>query len=166
MNWQIVSALADVFGVVAILVSLIYLAVQIRQAKEQITHSIEVNQLAAFERTTESANRIRELFLLHPDLAKLYLEGRESFLGLSSSDKFKFSMLLRNMFTSMHAAYIRQMILKHDPLGASSIDKIADDILQYRGVREFLETYQPDWRSEFKDFIYERMKKIAKEKNG
>jgi hypothetical protein len=37
MNWEAVSAIADVFASIAILVTLIYLALQIRQAKEQIT---------------------------------------------------------------------------------------------------------------------------------
>jgi hypothetical protein len=37
MNWEAVSAIADVFASIAVLVTLIYLALQVRQAKDQIT---------------------------------------------------------------------------------------------------------------------------------
>ena len=37
MNWEAVSAVADLIAAVAILITLVYLALQIRQAKEQIT---------------------------------------------------------------------------------------------------------------------------------
>ena len=36
MNWEAVSAVADVLAAIAVLVTLIYLALQIKQAKEQI----------------------------------------------------------------------------------------------------------------------------------
>ncbi len=37
MNWAAVSAIAELIAAVAILITLVYLALQIRQAKEQIT---------------------------------------------------------------------------------------------------------------------------------
>ena len=37
MNWPAVSAIAELIAAVAILVTLVYLAFQIRQAREQIT---------------------------------------------------------------------------------------------------------------------------------
>ena len=37
MNWEAVSAIAEMFASIAVLVTLIYLALQISQAKEQIT---------------------------------------------------------------------------------------------------------------------------------
>ena len=79
MNWEAVGAIAEAVGVVAIFVSLIYVAVQIRQNTRQFSRSVEANQLAAFERNIESGNRIRELLILHPDLAQLLLNGYKSY---------------------------------------------------------------------------------------
>ena len=47
MNWEAVSAIADVFASIAVLVTLIYLALQIRQAKEQITLAGQLHRAAA-----------------------------------------------------------------------------------------------------------------------
>ena len=51
--------------------SLVYVAVQICQNTQQSSRSVEANQLAAFERNIESGNRMRELLILHPDIAQL-----------------------------------------------------------------------------------------------
>lgn len=68
MNWEAVGAISEAIGVVAILISLAYLAVQIRQSTREFSRGIEAKQLAAFESNIESGNRIRELLILHPEL--------------------------------------------------------------------------------------------------
>ena len=60
MNWDAVGAIAEVIGAIAIFVSLVYLAVQIRQSTQQAARALKANELAAFERNIESGNRIRE----------------------------------------------------------------------------------------------------------
>ena len=69
MNWEAVGAITEAIGAVAIVVSLVYVAVQIRQNSREISRSVEANQLAAFERNIESGNHIRELLIVHPNLA-------------------------------------------------------------------------------------------------
>ena len=73
MNWEAVGAIAEAIGVIAILVSLVYLAVQIRQSTEQFTRGVEATELAAFERNIESGNHLREILILHPELAELMM---------------------------------------------------------------------------------------------
>ena len=68
MNWEAIGAISEAIGVVAILISLAYLAIQIRQSTREFSRSVEANQLAAFERNIDSGNRIREVLLLNPDL--------------------------------------------------------------------------------------------------
>ena len=63
MNWEAVGAIAETIGVIAILVSLVYVAIQIRQNTRQNALNVEATQLAAFERNIESGNRIRELLI-------------------------------------------------------------------------------------------------------
>ena len=117
MNWEAVGAIAEAIGVIAILVSLVYVAAQIRQSTLQISRSVEATQLAAFESNIESGNRMRELLILHPELAQLLLKGLDSYTELEESEKFRFGLLLRNIFSAMHGAYIRQLSVDHDPLG-------------------------------------------------
>lgn len=161
MNWEAVGAIAEAFGAIAIFVSLVYVAVQIRQNTQQFSRSIEANQLAAFERNIESGNRIRELLILNPDLTELLLSGFKSYEDLSGPEKFRFGMLLRNIFSEMQGAYVRQLSVEHDPLEFEGSARVIDELLVNRGAREWLEANEPDWRPVFKEFVDQRLAAVT-----
>jgi hypothetical protein len=161
MNWEAVGAIAEAAGAIAIFVSLIYVAVQIRQNTQQFTRSVEANQLAAFERNIESGNRIRELLILNPDLTELLLRGLKSYKGLGAQEKMRFGMLMRNIFSEMQGAYVRQLSMAHDPGGFEGSARVIDEVLANRGAREWLETNEPDWRPVFREFVDQRLAAIT-----
>ena len=157
MNWEAVGAISEAIGVVAILISLIYLAVQIRQSTQEFSRGIEATQLAAFESNIESGNRVRELLLLNPDLVDLMTKGYASYTTLDTAAKIRFGLLLRNIFSSMQGAYIRHLSLTNDPQGFEGSTRLLDEILQNPGVREWLMGKRPDWRPEFHELVNERL---------
>lgn len=163
MNWEAVGAVAEAIGVIAIFVSLVYVAVQIRQNTQQVSRSIEADRLAAFERNVESGNHFRELLILHPDLLKLLLKGYRSYENLQVSERARFALLMRNMFSSMQGAYIRQLSVEHDPHGFAGSARLLDDIVRNRGVQEWLDKSDMDWRPEFREFIGQRLQAIQQE---
>jgi len=160
VNWIAVGAIAEAVGVVGVLVSLIYVAIQIRQNTQQISRAVRSAELAAFERNIESGNAFRELLILHPPLAELFLKGLKSFSGLLGADKFRFGFLLRSTFSSTQGAYIRQLSLRHDPHGSEGLGGVIDAILVNPGAREWLERSETDWRPEFREFVAERLTAI------
>ncbi len=160
MNWVAVGAIAETFRVLAVIVSLIYVAIRIRQNTQQVSRAVQSAELAAFERNIDSGNGIRELLILNPDLAKLFLKGLESFNGLDGLEKFRFGLLLRNMFSSAQGGFIRQLTVRHNPQDSEGIGGIIDGILANRGAREWLEKNTPDWRPEFRKFVDERLAAI------
>lgn len=163
MNWEAVGAISEAVGVIAILVSLVYVAAQIRQNTQQFSRSIEASQLAAFERNIDSGNRIRELLLLNPELTELLAKGYANYVGLDAAAKIRFGMLIRNIFSSMQGAYIRHLSVDHDPEEFAGSVRVLDEILENRGVREWLESHTPDWRSEFRELVDLRLKAINRE---
>jgi len=163
MNWEAIGAIAEAIGVLALFISLIYLAMQVRQNTRQVTTSIEAARLAAFERNIESGNRTRELMLVHPELTKLFLIGCRSYYDLEADDKLRFRLLLRNIFSSIQGGFVRQTSVNHDPEGLRGLERVVDEIVSNKGVREFLESIEPDWRPEFKTFVNTRLSKIAEE---
>ena len=160
MNWDAVAAVAEAIGTIAVLVSLIYLAVQIRQSTQQFARGVEANQLAAFERNIESANRIRELLILHPDLAQLLLKGSKSYKTLQGDEKFRFGLLLRNIFSGLQGGYIRQLSVEHDPMKFEGSARVLDEMLANPGVQEWLLENEPDWRPQFREFVDKRLAAI------
>lgn len=157
MNWDAVGAIAESIGAIAVVMSLIYVAVQIRQNTQQFSRSVEANQLAAFERNVESGNRIRELLILHPDLTELLLTGFRDYRKFDGTKKFRFDMLLRNIFSGIQGGYIRQLSVDHDPLGFEGVARVLDDVLVHPGVQDWLHEHSPDWRPAFRDFVDARL---------
>jgi len=88
MTIQDLGALGDMIGGVAVVASLIYLAIQIRQNTQQISRNVEATRLSAFERNIESAQQIREMLILHPDIADLFLSGMKNYDSLRGRDRF------------------------------------------------------------------------------
>ena len=163
MTIQDWGALGEMIGGVAVVVSLVYVAVQIRQNTQQIARSVEATRLAAFERNIESANRIRELMMLNPDLGELYLRGLKSYRGLESFEKFRFGLLMRNTLTAAQGAYLRHTSVGGDPLDFEGATRLIDSILDNPGVRTWLEPNKADWRPEFRSFIEERLANLDRQ---
>jgi hypothetical protein len=161
MNWEAISAIGEIVSAIAVFISLIYLAIQIRQNTRQIVNSIDATRLSAFERNIESGNRTREFFLTNPELSELYNRGCKSYISLNESEKFNFGLMVRNVFASIQGGYIRQRLLNHDPAGFVGISQVVDEIISAPGVREFLKIHKLDWRPEFKHFVDERLQAIS-----
>lgn len=163
LNREAVAAIAEAVGAVAIFVSLVYVAVQIGQNTRELSRSVEANQLVALERNIEASSHIRELLVLHPEVAQLLLNGNESNNELEALEKFRFGMLLRNIFSGMQGAYIRQLSLEHDPREIEGSKHLLDNILLNRGVREWLERSEPDRRPAFQEIVDLRLEAIKQQ---
>ena len=161
MNWEAISAIGETTGAVAVVISLLYLAVQIRQNTNQIKSSIAATELSAFERNIASGNRMREFFLLNPGLLEIYLKGRKSYVNLATNEKIKFDMIVRNVFSEIQGAYIRQWSIDHDPNGFLGLAKVVDQTISCAGVQELLKVAEFDWRPEFRNFVFDRLEIIA-----
>ena len=107
MNWDALGAIAEMVGGIAVIISLIYLAVQMRLGTQELARNAEASRLAAFERNIESGNRIRELLMLNPDLAAIYAKGARKLDLLDEGELFRFGMLVRNIFSAMQGAYVK-----------------------------------------------------------
>jgi len=157
MTMQDWGALGDMVGGIAVVASLIYLAIQIRQNTQQIAQSMEAAKLGALERSIESANRIRELMILHTDVADLFLRGLRDYDGLAGAERFRFDLLMSNTLSSFQGAYLRTQSVGGDPLQFEGTARLIDSLLQNPGARAWLANSNPDWRPQFREFIEQRL---------
>jgi hypothetical protein len=87
MNWDALGAIGEIVGAVAVVITLIYLAVQTRQSTEAVRH--------AFSRgVMEDANAWRFRIVENPDVSELFREGLRDPESLDANDKYRFRMLL------------------------------------------------------------------------
>ena len=67
MNWEAISAIAEVVGVIAVVVSLVYLSVQIRQ-------NTRVAKAATRQAIAESTERLGDDLINNSDMAELFVK--------------------------------------------------------------------------------------------
>ncbi len=149
MSIQDWGAIGEIVGALAVVASLIYLAMQIRQNTRQISMSLESAKLAAFERTVESSNHAREVLITNPEVADLFLKGLADYRNLPSPDKFRCNMLFRNLLAAIQGGYIRQLMMGGDPEQLEGTIKTLNTLIRNPGVRQWLEEVETDWRPEF-----------------
>ena len=160
MSIQDWGAIGEIIGALAVVASLIYLAVQIRQNTRQISLSMDSAKLAAFERNVESGNRMREILILNPEVAELFISAMADYQSLSVTQKLRCDMLFRNMFSTLQGGYIRQLTVGGDPSGFEGPREVVDALLGSPGIRDWLNENSPDWRPEFTEFVLSRLARI------
>ncbi len=100
MNWDVVIAVAEIVGVVAVIASLVYVAVQIRQntniARATLVHGTQV-----------SFSRFHELLAADAELADIYIRG-ENVEDLSKVETRRFNSLIE-----ITVAYLEDVDLQY-----------------------------------------------------
>ena len=158
MSIQEWAAIAEIIGAVAVVASLVYLAVQIRQNTHELSMTLKSTELSAFERNVDAGNRIREIFILNPDVSELFARGKNSYTDLDSRDQIRFGMLLSNVFSAFQGAYIRQLTYGSDPEDFAGSERSLDSYVGCSGVREWISSNSPDWRPQFAALVQQRVK--------
>lgn len=88
MNWEAIAAVAELLGVLAVFVTLIYLAVQIRQNTAAVA-------TATYESTMSGFNDINVVVASNPALAALLDLGCQNLDSLNVEETVQFNFLLR-----------------------------------------------------------------------
>ena len=97
MNWEAIGAFSEAIGAIAVLVTLVYLTVQLRQNTKAIERSTE---RGVFDDANDWMYKIIE----SPEIAELYLAGMQGELP-SKVERLRFSLLLNALFVHWGHAF-------------------------------------------------------------
>ncbi len=137
MNWEAIGALSELFGAVAVVGSLIYLARQLKMTRE-------VEQVSAFQAVFDGFTHHAGQFFTAPgDLA---LRGLTDRVSLSESDLLQFDQLLSNVMNQleMTGSLVQAGLMTEEDL--QPIDWwFEHKIFCYPGARDWLEEFGPTY---------------------
>ena len=91
MDFEALGGIGELLGAIAVVVSLIYVAGQIRQNTKTTSLSNHQNALSLFSAFTDWMVR-------DPELARLLRNGLHGFDSLSPDDRFRFSQMMMYLF--------------------------------------------------------------------
>ena len=145
MDITILAAWGEFIGGIAVVVSLIYLASQIRMN----TKTVRASNLSGAIAAGAEWNRM----IVDPAAASLYVRGLEDFVGLSAEDQVRFNGLIAILFgMTTNAWHLRQQGLYDADMYGSQENSIAH-ILKSTGARQWWTANRHWWESEFSDYV-------------
>ena len=99
MNWQIVGSIAEILGAIAVLSTLIYLTVQVRQ-------NTRTTEMSGMRDITAQWHHWGGLLAGSPDLAGVVAQGNMSYSNLSAEDALRYSAWAQTFFDIVES-YLR-----------------------------------------------------------
>ncbi len=133
MNWGAISAVAETVGTIMVLVTLIYLAVQMRIANKQ-------REIEALRYNWDGINRVCELFGESTEKASIVTRGRESLENLTDEECLVFEFMYLRFLNTIESWFMQ--LMETSPPGdyreqqLKNIEDVVVYMLNYPGTRE------------------------------
>jgi hypothetical protein len=102
MNWDAISALAEIGGTIAVLVTLVYLAIQVK-------HSNEQRKLEAYRHTLDSLNQQLDTLTQSVETISILNRGRTALNKLSVDERVIFELIHIRVLNSIESWYEQQI---------------------------------------------------------
>jgi hypothetical protein len=99
LNWEMINAIGQMLGAVGVIISLIYLAAQIRNQNKE-SRRVAMNVL------TTHWSELTKTLVENPDLAALWLRGLQSFDDLDGPSKLRLSAHLGRFLRFADSLYL------------------------------------------------------------
>jgi hypothetical protein len=93
VTWDAVGAIGDFVGGIAVVASLIYLAIQVRHSARVTEQNTKEQQAASREAILDAFFRWRSL-AADGELSRIYLRGCEDLASLTEEERFRFGLLI------------------------------------------------------------------------
>jgi len=128
MNWEAIGTAAEVVGAAAVVLSLVYLAVQIRQNTRQVEEQGRALRFSALGVLFDNWRNFRANIIADPKTANVWRRGNENPGQLDEDEKVIFDLLMVDLMWGFAANW---MVGVDDGLGSYLRDDIADNLLIY-----------------------------------
>jgi len=148
MNWEAIGAVGEIVGALAVLVTLVYLAMQIRQNTKSV-------QAAAVDSANSQVSRIREVIFADADVANMYRRGNEDPASLSEDDTIRYRLLIHNIMLSLSNSITQASVSGLSESMTQVELPILGRVVGTAGGRWFWETYRDEFEESFRETIDE-----------
>lgn len=105
MNWEAIGAIGEMIGAVGVIVTLGYLAYQIRQNTQQLAQNERTSMAAAVNVSTTSYRENRRYIYTSAEVSRLMVKGMADPLSLDDVDRYRFRLVLHNLVDALLDIY-------------------------------------------------------------
>jgi hypothetical protein len=146
MNWDAIGALAELAGAVGVIITLVYLAVQIRQSSSLVAQNNKLLDVSVANSIIDAQNELSRILACDQTVAGVFWKGLDDRSSLPDGEKKQFDSLMYLQFSSAQQG-----------LATASEETMLSLrwTLQNAGAK--------DWWEEYKSSFTEPMQKLVNE---
>lgn len=154
MNWEAISALGQIIGAIAVVISVIYLALQVRGNARQ-------TRLASMRAMGDAFNRFLHGLAGNSQMGELWYRGVTDYESIQGGDLPRFNALIDHLFRIFEEMFYQKLEGHLDPRVWRGFEAPMRDIIAYPGIQTWWHSRCHWFSKEFGEFINE-MVRVAK----
>jgi hypothetical protein len=149
VNWEAIGAIAELLGAVGVIASLVYLATQVRQSRDQMRENTRALQAGAYQEASDSLSESINTAVSTPGFARTFRCALADFESLSEDDAFHFSVWINNLWRRYDNVYYqhRMGLLDKNRWELHQTDIVAQ--LRAPGIATWWREDRPSFSPEF-----------------
>lgn len=141
MNWEAIGAIGEILGGSAVLITLLYLALQIKQNTAALRQ-------AGREHNYDAAARLSNQLVRDKDLVMLWRVGRMSLEKLDQDDRLRWRAMANTRLVYWQIVYKRSQELGDRFMVRVALQAVTQ-LLTYRSIGDYWEATEHQFRPEF-----------------
>ena len=142
LNWDAIGAIAEGLGAMAVIVSVLYLAVQIKKQTQEA-------KLGATRELATDFRSVTEACLLDKELSAIYRRGIHEYESLPPDDRLRLSIYFMGVFRSMEQQHLHQTHGTMDSVYFNSMVLGFKELLAFPGVQRWWQLSMGTFDKEF-----------------
>jgi len=146
MNWDAIGASGEVFGAIAVVISIGYLAIQIRESTRTAKLAATRDLFSEFHLAV-SANSADDI------ITEIWLVGVRDRSRLTHADRFRFGQMLYRMLAAFEQQYLH---LQENTISSKYFEAqigAFEATVTYPGVRDFWEANKKIFHDDFQRYV-------------
>lgn len=161
MDLMELGAIGELVGGVAVLVTLVYLALQTRRNTAQLQETTRTNRLHAMRGLNDTGHDLRMILFQHPDLLDFYISGLVDYESLDRKNRIRFSLYQSDVMLLFQEAFRRNRDGFIDPEMWAGTERAHDEVLRTPGFKQFWRARKKAFNPSFTDFVDERIRALG-----
>lgn len=154
MNWDAIGAVAEVVGAIGVVITLVYLAIQIKQNTASLKSSTLQSML-------EASAGLHDLCASDPELGRLFLMGIESQANLSEDELPRFHFLMMAFMRRLEAIYNQGLSGQVPESDWSGVRGSAIEVIASPGAGEWWALNRYRFSPDFKKWVSDEVDRVA-----
>ena len=151
MNWGMIAAIAEIIGTIAIVVSLLYVAQQMKEARHQ-------RQIESYQAVLDEVDDFSKLMAQDHASADIWWRASKGLENLTDAERVRYFAMLFVLFRSWEKAFHHRIEGKSPDWGVESVTKTIADFTMSRGVQEYWALRKRWYAADFQQWVDNKIK--------